>query len=364
MPGWGNAVLVISFSLFLTGAFMQAWVATHGDQAATAMRRAIRSYTEDQSGATETKRLQNLEDVIGAWQSPSAEKVARASGLVRNELVEKRRDLIRQIWSHDLENAAKQPADDALKQIEALNQMTAGEPDLQNLLKVGTEKWQAIRAVEINKNLELCRVATLRGDAKAAGDSLVRAEKFWLMKQSGLNDAGQFEGLLAESTASLAQKIGYIYEPYMTAKVFNVTEDARRITLPTISKAMNDKGYAAPTLASRQLSDTFRKNAAFRLVVEITERYGRGFEETPHRTTILEARLTLFRGSRAVTNQQATARTPRIPATTAMGMSRLQLSKQSDEKIERKLNEAAWEALPGALTQPLQLIPKVTRSGS
>lgn len=363
MPGWGNAVLVISFSLFLVGVFMQAWVATHGDQASTAMRRAIRIYTADQAEATDKKRLEDLDNLISAWQSPSAEQVALAMGLVRNELVDKRRELIRHIWNHDLETASKLPADDALKQIEALNQKAADEPDLQRLLKVGTEKWRAIRAREINKNLELCRAATLRGDVKDAGEVLVRAEKFWLMMHPGVDDAGPFEELLVEETTILARKIGYIYEPRMVAKVFTETETARRITLPVISKAMMEKGYAAPQFTSARLPEVFRKNAAFRLAVEITERYGRGFEETPHRTTILEARLTLFRGSRVVTNQQATARTPRIPATTAMGMSRLQLSKQSDEKIERKLNEAAWETLPGALAQPLQLIPTASPSG-
>lgn len=148
----------------------------------------------------------------------------------------------------------------------------------------------------------------------------------------------------------------------MTESNFTSTATASSQILPLIVSLATAKGYALAEFADQAHQTLFLKSAAYTLDLQISERFGRGFEETPHRTTLIEVRMNLLRSGKSLWNQVATARTSKIPAQTAMGMSRLQLSKQSDERIERKLNEAAWETLPKAINQSMQLLEAARNS--
>jgi hypothetical protein len=143
----------------------------------------------------------------------------------------------------------------------------------------------------------------------------------------------------------------------MVDRTFSTNDEACRRLEPLIVADAERIGYVVGDLKDPKLNDLFREASRYRLEATISERFSRTFEDTPHRTTSLEFGFVLFEDGAEVGRRTATARTPRIPASTAIGMSRLQLSKRSDERIEKRLAEAAWETIPSPVRQALSSLP-------
>lgn len=364
LPGWANTVLVLCFSLILLSVLMQAWVATHADRSATAMLRAISGYQAATKPPADADVLINAYDnLLANWGSDSAQRVADQAGLKKPVLRNQRRTLIRTRWNGDLTRQAMQPAANALKGIAELIDQARGEEDLADLAAQGRNHWQKRRDGAIQAALKQAAAQIQNQNAAKAAEELKTAEFFWLENLAEVPPAKEFETPLTNTARQLAGWRGIRLDVQMVSTTFTSADQARTVVGPVIAKAWLAKGYVSPEFKSEKLGRVFQDSSRFLLTARIAERYGRGFEETPHRTTILDVKLALVQNGREAWAQQATARTPRIPARTAMGMSRLQLSKQSDEKIEKKLNEAAWESLPAALSQPLQLLEDAAKLG-
>ena len=355
LPGWANPVMVLSFSLLLLSLLMQAWMATHLDRSATAMSRAIADYKSLDKKEIDDQ-IKSCDTLLAAWGTESAKAVAEQDGLKQAAVQSQRRSLMRDRWNATLALQYTQPAEAALKSIAELVEQAKADHDLSDLAQVARSQWQKRRHQAIQTALDQAQAAMANRNAAQAAQDLLTAERFWLETLAEVPLPAEFESTIASFTRHLATWRGIRLDVQMNSTTFTTADQARPQVSPVLSQAWQAKGYVLPEFKSKNLNRLFQESSRFLINARIAERYGRGFEETPHRTTILEVKLALLQNGREVWSQVATARTPRIPARTAMGMSRLQLSKQSDEKIEKKLNEAAWESLPAALSQPLQLL--------
>jgi len=355
LPGWANPVMVLSFSLLLISMLLQAWMATHLDNSARAMSRAIAGYKSN-SNQEINARIKACDTLIAAWSSDSAVAVAEQAGLKRVNIETERRSLVRERFNADLARQNQQDAEAALATIAELVDLTKSDRDLIDLAPSARTNWQNRRDSAIKNALDLASSNMAAQNAASAALAVQTAERLSLANLPEVPSAKVFDASIDQLARQLARWRGLRLDVQMTTTTFTSAEQARQLINPVLRKAWQEKGYVSPGFKSATLDRAFQVDSRFVMSVRIAERYGRGFEETPHRTTILEVKISLMDKGQEVWSQQATARTPRIPARTAMGMSRLQLSKQSDEKIERKLNEAAWESLPAALSQPLQLL--------
>lgn len=361
LPAWANPVLILSFSLLMLSFTLQAWMATHADRSATAMLRAIKAYQAVATTTDTDELIKSCDRLIAQWGPESANQVAAQAGLKLASIRHQRLNLVRNRWSAALHRQAGQNTQAALVAIATLIDQAKADQDLVELVPKGLSQWQKERSLAIGNSIERCRANIQSRNAAQAAEELINAEAFWLARLTEVTVPEEFDTTLTNLATQLARWRGIRFDVQMTSTTFTAAEQARQLTEPVAARAWKGKGYIAPRFKSDRLARAFQDSSTFRLSQRIAERYGRGFEETPHRTTILEVQLTLYQNNREVWSQQSTSRTPRIPARTAMGMSRLQLSKQSDEKIEKKLNEAAWESLPASLSQPLQLLEDAVR---
>ncbi|MFM7594512.1 MAG: hypothetical protein ACKO85_22180 [Isosphaeraceae bacterium] len=357
MPPWGGPALVLSFFLLLASAFMQSWTAAHSDRSATAMSRALKSLESGKASGDNEKLLAGLDQVIAAWASESAETMALAAGLKKEAVKEQRKSLIQARWQKTLNLAAGQTGEKSLKLIEELEKEALGEPDLNSLAASATEAWAAARNRVVNQFRADFKFASESGQWQKAATALTSAVNL----QTRARQSGQSQPALGDDlrvlVTQLARTHGVRINRSMIRTVFTDLPTASTRTLPTIQKQLADKGYIGMQSLSAEADKLFQEQSAYRLEVKFDETFGRPFEETPHRISIITIGMTFFKGPEQIWVQSATARTPRNPAQTAIGLSRIQLSKNTDERIERKFNEAAWETAPAALNQALQLVP-------
>lgn len=357
MPPWGGPALSLSFVLLLASAFMQSWTAAHSDRSANTMSRALKSLESGRASGDELKILAGVEQVLAAWASESAENLALAAGLKKESLKEQRRQLTQTRWQKSLEQARILTGEKSLKTLEELERQALTDPDLNLLAKSAAEAWQLAKTRQLSQFMEnyaAAAAASKWSNALAAITSAINLQT--RLRQSGQPPEPLGEAM-KKSIAQLAGGHGVRVIASMTRTIFTDLPTASARTLPTIERQLADKGYFALQSLSAEANKLFQEQSAYRFEVKFEENFGRPFEETPHRIGLITIQMALFIGQEQLWVQSATARTPRNPAQTALGLSRIQLSKNTDERIERKFNEAAWETAPPALNQALQLLP-------
>lgn len=357
MPPWGGPALVLSFILLLASAFMQSWTAAHSDRSATAMSRALKSLESARASGENDKILEGLDQVLAAWASESAENMATAAGLKKGSVKEQRKSLIQARWLKKRNLAAGLTDEKSLKLIEDLEKEALGEPDLNSLVDSAAKAWEEARSRLVNQSRADFSAAFNSGQWQKATMALTSAVNL----QTRARRSGQGQQALGDelrdSVTQLARSHGVRINSSMVRTLFTDLPTASSRTLPAIRRILADKGYFELNSLSTEADKLFQDQSAYRLDVKYDETFGRPFEETPHRIGIITIGMTLFKRTDQIWVQSATARTPRNPAQTAIGLSRIQLSKNTDERIERKFNEAAWENAPSALNQALQLVP-------
>lgn len=356
LPVWANSALVFSSILIALSVSMQAWMVTHADHSAILMDRAIQQYKSLNPASDELDVVKSCDRMIELWAIDSARLKAESMGLTEPEIRKIRREQARKSWKKRIERLSGSKTLDALEGYSKLLDESVSDSDLKDLTEESRNLWRTARDNSIQKTLDQCQAQMQANQPQESLKSLMEVEKFQLQNLEGVPSAADTEPRFATLVQALAKWRGMSVQLMMTESNFTKSDKASEQILPVIEKNGLAKGYLFPRFTVATHQDLFLKSALFRFDLQVSERYGRGFEETPHRTTLIEVRMNLIRDGQSIWNQAATTRTPRIPAKTAMGMSRLQLSKQSDERIERKLNEAAWESLPKPLNQSLQLL--------
>ncbi len=364
LPSWANFALICCGVLITLSVVMQAWVVTHADRSAMLMRRAIDDYQSLSESADEMLVVQACDKLLDLWTTSSARLEADRAGLTEDQTRRLRRDLIRKSWNKRLEamsNSSTSPLQ-ALEGESKLLDETANDPDLKDFSNKARTAWRTTRDGGIQSQLDLCQAQIDSNRPQESLKSLMNAEQLQARNLAEVPAPTDSEPRFRSLLERLSKWRGVSPRILMTESNFTSTATASSQILPLIVSLATAKGYALAEFADQAHQTLFLKSAAYTLDLQISERFGRGFEETPHRTTLIEVRMNLLRSGKSLWNQVATARTSKIPAQTAMGMSRLQLSKQSDERIERKLNEAAWETLPKAINQSMQLLEAARNS--
>lgn len=364
MPPWGGRVLVFSFILCLISSLLQAWTSAHSDQSRIAMIRAVENLAKARSGTDSEELIKALDGTLSVWDSESSEQVASEAGLIRDQIRKERKTLIQRVWSEALEKLNRNETDPE-KRLQALSNLAdraTEDDDLIELKSAALQFWRDLRDLETDKALNLADQQKSNAKAVASLESLKRAYR-WANENRPEMDRNVDRLFKIEKFArQLAEWRGVIVVPEMVRTTFTDLPAASGQILPTVSQNLRTRDYLMAEPEDKDFAKWFQESSGFQLRVGIDEHFGRPFEDTPHRTTIITVLLKFNRGDETLWSQQATGRTPRIPAKTAMGMSRLQLSSKSDEKIEKRLAEAAWESLPQALNQVMQLLPEAGKT--
>lgn len=363
MPPWGSRVLISSFCLMLASFLMQTWTSAHSDQSKIAMQRAIRGLNLARSEQKPDALLKAIDATIQSWTTDSAQFAAQSAGLDRDSLKNERRFLARLIWSNALKQLQESP-DDALSRLDAAGELAdsaSADQDLYELKPEAVRFWTLLRDDQVARHLGRSRELSQAQKAAESADELTASVAWNLKTRPEVAINAQLRAAIEAQALALAQSNGIVVASEMIRTVFTDLDHAALKIMPLVEKNLRDRNYVLLNSKDEALNQMFRDASKFRLVIKIDERFGRPFEDTPHRTTLVDTNFILSDKSKIIWQQTASARTPRIPARTSMGMSRLQLSKRSDEKVERKLSEATWESVPAGLNQTLQLLPQASQ---
>jgi hypothetical protein len=357
MPPWGGPALVASFFLLLASAFMQSWTAAHSDRSATAMVRAIKQLELSTNADKNQDLLKSYDLVLLAWTTESADELATKAGLKKEVLRKNRSELAQKLWQSNLALAVNDSSERGLRSIEELEQEALSDEDLKPLANAAAEAWEMAKSGQVNRFIATARSAATAGEISKALADLGAAINWQMKAKGGKTTNDPLPEQLRKLITEISLRNGLIVDSAISRTIFTDLKTATARCQPTIEKRLLEKRYAVFQSPSSEANRIFQENAPYRLTVRYEENYGRPYEDTPHRIGIINVQMALSKGNSQLWAQSAMARTPRNPAQTAMGLSRLQLSKNTDGRVERRFNEAAWETVPAALSQSLQLLP-------
>jgi hypothetical protein len=357
MPSWANRVLVLSFVMILSSALIQSWLVAHGRRAANAVRRAHEAWTLAAASHDDAETLRAADRLLALLDTEEAKARAAKLGSKESEVRERRAFAARSYWDSRFVTAAKAPPLEALEAIADLHQESNSDSDLSTRTEKATQEWNSIRAGAVRSALDQCEAALAAKKNQAAWLSLKFAEDVYLKRLEDKQPDDEFRTGIIEAVKKVAGQFGMTIDFRLIAKTFSTVESASTRVLPLIRTKMKGEGYVFGDLESPDFRAKFSEFTKYRLEIEVSEKYGRKFEDTPHRTTTLDFIFVLKSDGAPDEKRSAVARTPRIPAKTAIGMSRIQLAKQSDERVERNLATAAWDEVDGPISQAIGGLP-------
>ncbi|MBI1325780.1 hypothetical protein GC170_21675, partial [bacterium] len=342
LPAWTNLVLATSFVMLLTSALIQAWLAAHEQRSSDAFLRAMVSWKKAQADKDDAETVKAADRLIEILKSEPARELAAAQGLKESEVASMRRKAARANWERRLEGATKKPPDEAFADLSDLFRLAKADADSIDLAPKSVEAWARIRADTIRAAMSQFAAAFDKGESRSAWNSLKSAEGFLGRKFDDGSGSDPFRVEIGRAVDRIAGRFGLTFGFRMKARTFVSENDAKDRVLPLLEDRLGKLGYIVNDLKDPEYVKRFDDSAKYRMDVEVAEKYGRAFEDTPHRTTSIEFDFVLKSPGMADERRNVVVRTPRIPAKTAIGMSRLQLAKNSDERIERNLQQAAW----------------------
>jgi hypothetical protein len=357
LPRWTNSVLAVSFVMLLASALIQAWLSAHEERSAGAMRRALAAWKSAGESREPSQVVDAADRLLEAIGPDSANRILASEGLTESVVRDHRSKAVRTSWTMRFDKAIGASDEASLRVLSELTEEAGRDSDLNAERQRAVDAWLALRERLTRQALAENEAALSRGESQPCWVALVRASRVESMSIQGGERSEVLRQEVERAADRTAGKFGLSVICSMVDRTFSTNDEACRRLEPLIVADAERIGYVVGDLKDPKLNDLFREASRYRLEATISERFSRTFEDTPHRTTSLEFGFVLFEDGAEVGRRTATARTPRIPASTAIGMSRLQLSKRSDERIEKRLAEAAWETIPSPVRQALSSLP-------
>lgn len=353
LPGWANLALATSFVMILSSSLIQAWLAAHEQRSSDAYLRARDSWNRAIAGTDDSETVKAADRLLEILKSDAVREIASAQGLMESEIAGRRRLSARADWERRFSEASTKTPEEAFVNLGDLYRLATSDSDLNGLASQAAEAWSRIRSDRIRADLAQFAVALEKGESHAAWNSLTSAAGFLGLKFGESSGSDAFRDEIGQAVERIAGRYGLTFGFRLKARTFVSETDARERVLPLLEDRMGKLGYLVNDLKDPVFGKRFQDAAKYRMEIELSEKYGRAFEETPHKTTSLEFDFVLKSPGMGDERRNVVVRTPRIPAKTAIGMSRLQLAKSSDERIERNLQQAAWDSIAGPVSQTL-----------
>jgi len=357
LPGWTNLALAAVFVMLLTSALIQAWLAAHEKRASDDFARAVESWNQAVAGGDFAETVKAADRLLLMLKTASARDLAAARGLQETDVSTRRKTAARADWERRFEAATELSPEASFAALADLFRLAKSDPDLSSQAPLAVAAWAKRRTEVIRAAMAQFAAALEKGESPAAWKSLKTAESF-LVRTIDENSADDpFRAEISQAVDRIAGRFGMTFVLKTKATVFVSENAARERVVPILQERMSKMGYLFDDLTDPDFAKRFRQAARYRMEIGVTEKYGKTFEDTPHRTTAIEFDFVLKSAGANEERRNVVVRTPRIPAKTAIGMSRLQLAKNSDERIERNLQQAAWDSIAGPISQTVGTFP-------
>ncbi len=357
LPGWTNLALSAVFLMLLTSALIQAWLAAHEKRTSDAFERAVESWNKAIAGGNAAETVKSADRLLLMLKTDSARELAAARGLQETDVATRRKTAARADWERRFEAAIELSPEASFADLSDLFGLAKSDPDLSSQAPLAAEAWAKRRAEVMRTAMAQVAAALEKGESASAWKSLKTAESFLVRTMDQNSAEDPFRAEISQAVERIAGRFGMTFVLSTKATVFVSENAARERVVPILQERMGKMGYLFDDLTDPEFVKRFRQAARFRMEIGVTEKYGKPFEDTPHRTTAIEFDFVLKSAGMNDERRNVVVRTPRIPAKTAIGMSRLQLAKNSDERIERTLQQAAWDSIAGPVSQTVGSFP-------
>ncbi len=358
LPSWANLAMAASFGMIMSSALIQAWLAAGRLRSAESFERALESWNQALASRQDAETVKAADRLLAILQSPDSKTIARDTPVDEKDIRSRRKSAAHADWNRRFQAASSQRSVEGLAALKSLWAETANDLDLAGFASPARVAWSSLRADLIRDNLARFEAAFAANESPKARDALQSAENVMLESLEDQAKSPQFDEGIAAAAQRLAARYGLSIRFRLVEATFSDEKSARERVVPLFEERLRAIGYVIGKFRDETLDRRFREALKYRLEIDVAERFGRTFDDTPHRTTTLQFDFVLTAAGQDPQRRNAVARTPRIPAKTSIGMSRLQLSKRSDEKVERTLDEAAWESIAGPVSQAIGTLPK------
>jgi|GEM_PF-6837561 len=358
LPTWANLAMAASFVMIMTSILIQSWLAAGRLRSADSFERALDSWNQALASRQDAETVKAADRLLALLQSPEAKVFVVDRPIDAQSIRSQRRTAAQADWNRRFQVATGARSAEGLSAMKSLWAETSADTDLAGFASRASDAWAALRADLILADLARFEVAIAANESRKAADALKSAETVMLASLDDQDQSIRVHEGIAEAAQKLAARFGLSIRFRLAEATFTDDKTARQRVVPLFEDRLRASGYVIMKFRDEAVDRMFREAVKYRLDLDVAERYGRTFDDTPHRTTTLQFDFVLNAAGLDPQRRNAVARTPRIPAKTAIGMSRLQLSKRSDDKIERTLDEAAWDSIAGPVSQAIGTLPK------
>lgn len=358
LPSWANRAMAASFVMIMTSALIQSWLAAHRLRSADDLERALQAWNQAIESRRDAATVEAADRLLAILQTIDPKEIAEVDSIDAAKIRELRSKAAQADWTRRLQAALALRKASGLNDLKALVAEAAADADLARFTAHARDAWAALRQELMRADLARFEAALAANRGEEAENALKSAENVMIEQVEDRSATPPADAEITLAVDRLAARLGLAIRFRLTEANFANESFAREKALPLFEDRLRALGYVIGKFRHAELERRFRDGARYRLDIDVAERFGRPYEDTPHRTTTIQFDLVLSAAGIAPQRRNAAVRTPRIPAKTAIGMSRLQLSKRSDEKIERKLEEAAWESITGPVTQAAVSLPR------